>query len=221
MKPIFITLIVTCIVRLTAAADRYEAENAIVDENSVQKVADAAASGGYYVSMKEGNLSFGVTVSTAGFYTLWTSYSQPYDANGKIQNLSVNDVSSGQIAFAYTDAFVCIKACSKIKLTAGSNSIGITKSWGWVNIDYIEVTPYEPTPFTIAPGLVTPNASTNALKMYSFIRENFKKKIISGVMTNTVMLNDGKYTPNSIETQTEVAWIIGASQKTPALLGQL
>jgi mannan endo-1,4-beta-mannosidase len=55
--------------------------------------------------------------------------------------------------------------------------------------------------------------------MFGFIRDNFQKKVISGVMTNTVMQNDGHYTPNTVETQTEVAWIINASGKTPALLG--
>jgi mannan endo-1,4-beta-mannosidase len=67
--------------------------------------------------------------------------------------------------------------------------------------------------------LVTPNASENARKVYGFLLNNFQKKVISGVMTNTVMQNDGKYTPNTVENQTEVAWIIDAAGKTPTLLG--
>jgi Beta-mannanase len=204
---------------IAAAADRYEAENAMVDSNSVQKTADANASGGYYIAMKDGELSFKVTVGAAGFYTLWALYSQPNDTNGKIQNLSVNGESKGQISFPYKTSFVYIKASPKIKLAAGPNTIEITKSWGWVNIDYIEITPFVATSFTIASTLVTPNASENANKMYGFIRQNFQKKIISGVMTNTVMQNDGKYTPDTVQNQTEVAWIINASGKTPALLG--
>lgn len=204
---------------ITAAADRYEAESAIVDENSVQKVADAAASGGYYVNMKEGALSFTVNMTAAGFYTLWTCYSQPFDANGKIQNLTVNGASKGQISFPLCSTFVTAKASAKIKLAAGTNTIGITKSWGWVNIDYVELTPYVETPFTLPYILVTPNVSENARKMYGFLRENFRKKIISGVMTNTVFQNDGNYTPDTVQNQTEVAWIIAASGKTPALLG--
>ena len=201
------------------AADRYEAEDAIVDINMVEKVADASASGGYYVNMKEGALSFAITMSAAGYYTLWTRYSQPFDAGGKIQNLTVNGASKGQISFPLCSTFVTMKASAKIKLAAGANIIGITKSWGWVNIDYIELTPYVETPFSISSSLVTPNASVNARKMYGFLKENVQKKIVSGVMTNTVMRNDGKYTPDTVEEQTEVAWIINASHKTPALLG--
>jgi mannan endo-1,4-beta-mannosidase len=204
---------------IAAAADRYEAEGAIVDENSVQKIADASSSGGYYVNMKEGALSFSVSVAAAGFYTLWTNYSQPFDANGKIQNLTVNGVSKGQISFPFCSSFVTMKASAKIKLAAGASAIGITKSWGWVNIDYIELTPYVESPFSISQTLVTPNASENAKKMFGYLRENFTRKIVSGVMTNTVFQNDGKYTPNTVENQTEVAWIINASGKTPALIG--
>jgi mannan endo-1,4-beta-mannosidase len=204
---------------IAAAADRYEAESAIVDENSVQKVADSSASGGYYVNMKEGALSFKVTMAAAGFYTLWTRYSQPFGADGKIQNLTVNGVSKGQMSFPLCSAFVTARASAKIKLAAGASAIGITKSWGWVNIDYIELTPYVETPFNLSNALVTPGASENARKLYGFLRDNFTKKIVSGVMTNTVFQNDGKYTPNTIENQTEVAWIINASGKTPALIG--
>lgn len=56
-------------------------------------------------------------------------------------------------------------------------------------------------------------------KLYAFLLQNFQKKIVSGVMTNTVMLNDGKYTPDTVQDQTEVAWIDSVSGKVPALLG--
>lgn len=216
-KTIFILLASIWVV--FAANSRYEAEDAIVDENSVQKITDESASGGYYINMKEGDLLFKVNIEITGFYSIWTYYSQPSDASGKIQNLTVNGSSAGQMSFPKVDSFVFIKSSSKVKLSAGQNTIGINKSWGWVNIDYIEILPHEPTPFSISSRLVSSNASLNTQKMYSFIKDNFQKKIISGVMTNTVMLNDGNYTPNEVENQTEVAWIKDASGKIPALLG--
>jgi mannan endo-1,4-beta-mannosidase len=215
-----VCLAVVLALGISNAADRYEAESAIVDENSVQKVADANASGGFYVNMKEGTLSFKTNVASAGFYTLWVYYTEPGDPVHKIQNLTLNGAMIGQIDFPYTTTFVRLKASSKIKLAAGANTIAITKSWGWVNVDYIELTPYEDvTPFTISSGLVTPNASENARKVYNFLRENFQKKVVSGVMTSDVMQTDGKYTPDTLENQTEVAWIIKAAGKIPALLG--
>lgn len=204
---------------LAAAADRYEAENAMVDSNIVQKTADPGASGGYYVNMKEGALAFKVETAAAGFYTLWAAYSQPYDAAGKIQNLAVNGTARGQIAFPYATAFTKLKASAKLKLDAGPNTIEIQHSWGWVNIDFVELAPYQETPFNPAWSLAGPHPSENARKVYSFLRENFRKKVVSGFMTNTVMATDGKYTPNTLETQAEAAWIKNASGKLPALMG--
>lgn len=112
------------------AADRYEAEDAIVDENSIVKVTDAAASGGIYISMKEGSLAFSVNAASNGYYTLWTQYKQPNDINGKIQNLSVNGTERGQISFPYSETFVLLNASAKIKLSQGKNTVSITKSWG-------------------------------------------------------------------------------------------
>ncbi|HEX2955752.1 MAG TPA: glycosyl hydrolase [Chitinispirillaceae bacterium] len=205
---------------ISSFADRYEAESAIVDENSVQKIADADASGGYYVNMKEGTLSFKANIATAGFYTLWVHYTQTGDPVHKIQNLSLNGAMIGQIDFPYTASFVHLKASAKIKLSAGANTLAITKSWGWVNVDYVELTPYEDvSPFSISSSLVSPNASINAKKIYNFLRENFQKKVISGVMTSDVMQTDGKNTPDTLENQTEVAWVMKASGKIPALTG--
>jgi mannan endo-1,4-beta-mannosidase len=211
--------IVSVAVMSIFAADRYEAEDAIVDENSIVKVADAGASGGVYISMKEGSLAFKMNVASAGYYTLWTQYKQPNDKNGKIQNLSVNGTERGQISFPYTETFALLKASAKIKLSQGENTVSITKSWGWVDIDFAEITPYVETPFSISASLVNPNASVNAKKVYGFLLENFQKKIISGVMTNTVMQTDGKYTPNTYENQVELAWILEKSGKLPALVG--
>lgn len=105
---------------LAAAANRFEAESAIVDENTVQKVADAAASGGFYVGMKEGNLSFKVNLAEAGFHILFATYSQPSDPKGKIQNLSVNGSLKGQISFPFSTTFATIKASAKSNLTRAS-----------------------------------------------------------------------------------------------------
>lgn len=204
---------------MVISADRYEAENAIVDENSIVKVSDANASGGVYVSMKEGSLAFKVNAKSSGFYTVWAQYKQPNDKNGKIQNLSVNGSERGQVSFPYTESFVLIKASAKIKLSQGENTVSITKSWGWVDIDFVEITPYVDTPFAISSSLVNKNASESATKMYGFLLDNFQKKIVSGVMTNTVMHNDGRYTPNNYEDQVELAWIKEKSGKLPALVG--
>jgi len=206
---------------------RYEAEDAVLT-NQAEVVSLASASKGKYVAMKGGDVSFKVTAATAGFYTIWAYYSQTCD-DSKKQNLVVNGSSVGELTFPGTGpfdgstcgplAFVNFKAAGKVKLSAGNNTVAITNSWGWVDLDYIEVGPYVAEPFNISGSLVTPNASPNARKMYQFLREKFQSKVISGVMTDRTAQDDGKYTPHTLNTQPEMAHIKTASQKQPALIG--
>jgi len=205
-----------------ASADtlRYEAEDAVpADDHSAEVVFDANASGGSYVAMKEGNLLFTVTVPADGYYTLWANYQLPTESGSKVQNLTINGSSAGQISFGTSDAFSTIKGAGKIKLSAGTNTIGIVKSWGWINLDYIELSEYEATPFTINNAPVDPDANESAQKLYSFLYQNFGNHVISGVMTNGVFLNDGKYTTCDYTNQTELAYIKEVSGKNVALVG--
>ena len=199
---------------------RIEAENAVpADDHKVVVSENAKSSGGKFVEMKDGNLEFKVTVPTAGYYTLWTTYQLPTESGSKIQNLTVNGVSAGQISFGISDDFKTIKGAGKIKLSAGENTIGIVHSWGWVNIDYIELTEYEASPWNISKNLVTPEPTESAQKLYNFLLTNFGKHVISGVMTDRPFENDGQYTPQDFSTQTELKYIHDASGKNVVLVG--
>ena len=199
---------------------RIEAENAVpADDHKVVVSENAKSSGGKFVEMKDGNLEFKLTVPTAGYYTLWTTYQLPTESGSKIQNLTVNGVSAGQISFGISDDFKTIKGAGKIKLSAGENTIGIVHSWGWVNIDYIELTEYEASPWNISKNLVTPEPTESAQKLYNFLLTNFGKHVISGVMTDRPFENDGKYTPQDFSTQTELKYIHDASGKNVVLVG--
>ena len=59
--------------------------------------------------------------------------------------------------------------------------------------------------FNINPSLVTPNASKEATALYNFLRENYGKKILSGVMTL-----------NSFD---ETGWLKTNTGKEPAIIG--
>lgn len=203
-----------------AAPIKLEAENAVLkDDHQVEVVTSATASGGSYVAMKEGNLEFKVTVEETGYYTLWANYMLPTDGTDKIQNLAINGISAGQVSFSMTDDFKTIKGAGKIKLTKGENTIGLIKSWGWVNLDYIELTPYEESPFHLSSKPVTPEPTESAQKLYNFILANFQKHVISGVMTERPFENNGQYTPQDFTTQTELKYIYDASGKNVVLVG--
>ena len=199
---------------------RVEAEDAIpADDHEVKVLTDESASGGKYVDMGSGNLLFTVDMPSEGYYTLFINYKLPSDRTSKIQNLTLNGNSAGQISFGLTDEFKVIKGAGKIKLSKGKNTIGIEKSWGWVEIDYIEITEFEATPWNVSSVPVTPEPTESAQKLYSFLLENFGKRTISGVMTERPFENDGNYTPQDYTTQTELKYINDASGKNVALVG--
>ena len=199
---------------------RVEAEDAIpADDHEIEVLTDESASGGKYVDMGSGNLLFTVDMPSEGYYTLFINYKLPSDRTSKIQNLTLNGNSAGQISFGLTDEFKVIKGAGKIKLSKGKNTIGIEKSWGWVEIDYIEITEFEATPWNVSSVPVTPEPTESAQKLYSFLLENFGKRTISGVMTERPFENDGNYTPQDYTTQTELKYIHDASGKNVALVG--
>ena len=199
---------------------RAEAEDAIpADDHEIEVLTDESASGGKYVDMGSGNLLFTVDMPSEGYYTLFINYKLPSDRTSKIQNLTLNGNSAGQISFGLTDEFKVIKGAGKIKLSKGKNTIGIEKSWGWVEIDYIEITEFEATPWNVSSVPVTPEPTESAQKLYSFLLENFGKRTISGVMTERPFENDGNYTPQDYTTQTELKYIHDASGKNVALVG--
>ncbi len=65
--------------------------------------------------------------------------------------------------------------------------------------------PPDPARFTINASLVTPNAGKEAAAVYHFLRENYGRKILSGVMTL-----------NSFD---ETAWLKSVTGREPAIVG--
>ena len=199
-------------------AQKYEAEDAELSDGAVKRNSTAASGGIYVAMMNDGNISFSVQVQESGAYNIKIVFSQTYDGY-KAQNLVINSTTAGSISFLRTGpgpnpVFTDVTTIASLK--AGANTIAITSSWGWVDIDYIELTKHQATPFTIDPDPVTPEPTEGAIKLYSFLRDNFQQKTISGVMTGTLLNGN---TPLPLFSQEEVAYIYNSSGKKPALVG--
>jgi len=198
MKQLFLLL---ALFSISAFAAKYEAESAA-------RTGDATVNG-TFVEMKTGNLTFTVTASSAGMHELIVRYKQTY-GDKKEQNLVVNGTNVGTLNFPETAAWKDLKGV--VSLNAGSNTVAITNNWGWVDIDYIEINPYQATPFNLDKNLVNSNATAATKEMFAFMQDNFQKKVISGVMTGDMN--------TTINTQKDVAHIRSKSgNKTPALVG--
>ncbi len=193
-------------------AAQYEAENATLTGTATGTSTEA--SGGKYVKMNEGSIAFSVNVEKAGNYTVTVHYMNNYGGS-KINNIEANGGASAAVTFDVTDKGKFADVETVLKLNAGANTISITKSWGWIDVDYISVEPYEAKKFTLCNAPVTAKATPSAIKLYNFLTNNFGKKTISGVMTGNM---DG-YTKGDFTKHEDVQAVYKAGGKYPALVG--
>ena len=95
------------------------------------------------------------------------------------------DVGSMLTTPRNVDSSYVIAASAKMKvgenqITVGNQSIGV---------DYITVERHPDPEYKISANPVTPNASESAKKLYGFLRDNFGKKTISGMMISDQNFN--------------------------------
>ncbi len=215
---LFHALLFACLLSSPVLAQtKVEAESGTLENGGV--IANSAlASGGKYVQMQAANLTFSVTVESAGLYNLTFVYAQTY-GDTKAQNLIVNGANIGLVHFPQTEGAAgsfdnLSSALTSVRLNAGENTIALTNNWGWVDIDYAEIAPYEVEKFNVSATLVTPTPSAGAQKLYSFLRENFQDKIISGVQTGYDLADI-----TELFNQSEVNFVFNSSGKRTAVVG--
>jgi mannan endo-1,4-beta-mannosidase len=199
MKLIYSSLI-TLFLLSNVSAQKYEAENSSLTGGAlVQNL--SSASNGKIVSSQEGDLTFTINKTTKAYYNIFINASS---SSSKINNFEIN--GTGTSFTVNNPNYTNIKVGSFVQLNAGNNTLKIAKSWGWINIDYIELVEVNPNNrFNINQTLVNPNATDRTKKLYQFLLDNYGKKIISGVMTL-----------NSFD---DSDWLKQQTGKEPALLG--
>ena len=199
MQKTFNILLLLLVMATGSFAQKYEAESATL-AGGAAKVASSAASGGYYVTQGEGNLTFNLNFDTEATYNIYIQVAAP---NGDKVNRFAIDGSSVEFSTPSNSTYIKLKTVSYLKLAAGAHKVQITKSWGWISIDYIEFEKVDPaTRFTINTTLVTPNPTDETLRLYQFLYDNYNKKIISGV--------------SEVK---EALWLKTNTGKSPALVG--
>ena len=197
----------------SAFAAQYEAEDATLSGDAALGTS-TAASGGKYIKMNGGNITFSkVSADKAGKYTIVIHYMNNYGGS-KINNVEVGGASSA-VTFDVTEKGKFVDVETVMNLAAGENTIAITNSWGWIDVDYIEIKDYEAKAFNLCNAPVTKNATPSAVKLYNFLVNNFGKKTISGVMTG----NMDAYTKGDMTKHEDVQAVFQKSGKYPALVG--
>lgn len=187
-------------------AQVYEAENATLSVGA-RIEQSSLASGGKYVALGEGSIVFDIELEKAGYFNVLLKKAGTY--GDKSNDIVIN----GAYLSFFTkngNEFKSHTILSGIPLEKGNQSISVRKSWGWIDVDYLElkeVTAKER--FNINTELVTPNPTSQAYSLYHFLYDNYGEKIISGAMA-------GPTTGKSME---EVEWLKNNTGKEPGLLG--
>lgn len=95
---------------------------------------------------------------------------------------------------------------SSHRMAAGAHRLEILKSWGWINIDYLEMEKVSAADrFNLNQTLVTSNPTREATVLFDFLLDNYGQKITLGVMT--------------LSSMDEVNWLKSNTGKEPALVG--
>ncbi len=150
---------------------------------AVNALTDNSASGGQYVNgINDDGDEWRITVDVeySGFYDL-NFYVRSSDY--KVNNVLADGAAIGDLTTYGSTDFQAVPL-EYIYLSSGQHTISVTKSWGYVDIDCLELTPpahpiTEDT-YNITASLSNPNADEHTQMLYKFLCDVYGKYSLSG-----------------------------------------
>ncbi|PWJ65516.1 MULTISPECIES: glycosyl hydrolase [unclassified Fibrobacter] len=142
-------------------------------------------SGGKYVKVGAA-MTFTVKVDETAMYDIETQVLiKQYDWT--TSKILVNDAEVGSMLTTPRNCDSAYVITASAKMKAGENTITVGN--GAIGVDYISVGRHPDPEFKISALPVTPNATESAMKVKTFLRDNFMKKTISGMMISDQNFN--------------------------------
>ena len=159
----------------------YEAEDAEM-HGKVAVSSDAGASGGKVIGRFErgdDTVDFHISVSADGMYDL--IFTCKGIGGGKTNRVAVDGMPVGE----FTCAGEAFEACTvrSVWMTAGSHTVTVSKSWGWIWLDCLTVAQAEMIParvYEVEPVLSNPNANEDARKLFRYLCECYGNVTLAG-----------------------------------------
>jgi mannan endo-1,4-beta-mannosidase len=190
---------------------KVEAETGILTGSLTVAKALSGYSGTGYVSHftdAGDKLTLAVPVSADGAWDVFIGYCAKDGT--KTISVSVNGIKSSLEILQLNSKFNEVKFAT-LNLKTGSIQVIITPSWTWFDIDYVRFVKVDGSTggFSIPSSPVNPSANQPARNLYSFLKDNFLKKNISGVMTLKPLA----------DASNEITYLKTKTGKEPALLG--
>ena len=185
MKRLFSFLAAALLLSLSCALAEgsvvYEAEDATW-HGGISVSLDAFASGGKMVGRFESDddtVDFSITVPEDGIYDLTLTCKGI--GGGKTNRVLVDGESKGEFTCAGTTFEDC--TLRGVLMSAGEHTVTVSKSWGWIWLDSLTVTPAQAIPdsvYEVAPTLVNPGATEEAKALYAYLCDSYGKVTLAG-----------------------------------------
>lgn len=168
-----------------AEAVKYEAEEQSgVDASAI--LSGEEFSGGKYVKPGSDAMTFTVSVDETAMYDIETKVLiKQYDWT--TSKILVNGVEVGSMLTTPRNCDSAYVVTASAKMKAGKNTVTVGN--GAIGVDYISVGRHPDPEFNISALPVTPGATESAMKVKTFLRDNFMKKTISGMMISDQNFN--------------------------------
>ncbi|MBR3446415.1 MAG: glycoside hydrolase [Oscillospiraceae bacterium] len=207
-----------------------------IDEDGFGNVCDMKGWSGdsyVYIDRKDAAATVTVNVPADGYYGLSICYIQCFgnpEKPDKTQYLLVNGESQGEVLFPFNSGKGWQELpAGYVHLKKGENTITIKSYWGYTFLDYIKLTdaPSYLTSFTPDDAPCNPNASTEARKLYAYLRSVYGKHILSGQQeycgshnyNKNALESQGKEIDYLVDNEAEFEYIQNKTGKQPAIRG--
>lgn len=179
---------------------KFELENA--DLVNLKKVKCNECSGSNLVTdfqRHNGKSILKLNINNPDFYNVKLNYRIPNNSDKKKVQLKVNNSKGIELTLANNGDNTFKDSVSKlIYLNKGLNTIIISSSWGYLDLDYITISNVTKLNY----NLVNKNSNSETRRLMSFLLDNYGKKIIAGQQNIDY-----------------VDWIYEKTGKKPAIIG--
>ncbi len=167
-----------------AAIFRYEAEDGLLFGTQVSSSVSGYSGSGYVTDFNSGSNSdrFELNVDVpAGLYEMWVGYRSPFGQKGYNFNI---DGTAGSGMFDQSSVFAEDRA-GVFELGAGLNTLEISESWGYHDVDYLEFRPYTPQTLLPVPSqLVDSQADVRTQWLGDYLNGLYGDKTLFGLEHN-------------------------------------
>lgn len=162
---------------------RFEAEAGIAYGTEKSSSGEGYSGEGYVTGFEQAEdaLTLILKAPTKSLYEIQVGYRGRH--GDKVTVMRLNDEPAGDLQLPASSGFEEVYA-GKLLLDEGENELTFVSSWGWYDLDYVDIRPASARePHRVENVLVTPEPSVEALALHQFLIEQYGNRILSGQQT--------------------------------------